>query len=147
MPIARPSMILRSAFPVRSIAARLQFFAFVLSGASCARPNIARFWSSFQRSFRALREIVSLSIFHGVRNMDKLVAAVALAVALPGIAHAQSAPLEKPKMACCEKMKEKCACCDKMAVKPASGADTSSSDPHAGHDMKPAAPADAHSND
>ena len=79
--------------------------------------------------------------------MNQLVAAVALAVALPGIAHAQATPAEKPKMACCEKMKEKCACCDKMAVKPAAGADAQSSDPHAGHDMKPAAPAGAHSND
>jgi len=72
--------------------------------------------------------------------MNKLLAAVALAIALPGVAHAQAAPSEKPKMDCCEKMKEKCACCDKMAGKPADSTDTPSSDPHAGHDMKPAGP-------
>ncbi|MFA9201560.1 MAG: hypothetical protein ACEQR8_10340 [Cypionkella sp.] len=75
--------------------------------------------------------------------MNKLMAAVALAIALPGVAHAQAAPAEKPKMECCERMKEKCACCDKMAGKPAGSTD-SSSDPHAGHDMKPAAPAGGH---
>ena len=77
--------------------------------------------------------------------MNKLMAAVALAIALPGVAHAQAAPAEEPKMDCCEKMKDKCACCDKMAGKPASGNSASSSDPHAGHDMAPnAAPADGH---
>lgn len=78
--------------------------------------------------------------------MNKVMAAVALAIALPGIAHAQAAPAEKPTMACCEKMREKCACCDKMADKPASGTNAPSSDPHAGHDMKPPASADRHSN-
>lgn len=78
--------------------------------------------------------------------MNKLMAAVALAVALPSIAHAQVAPAEKPKMACCEKMKDKCACCDKMAGKAASGSSAPSADPHAGHDMKPPAPAGGHSN-
>ena len=47
--------------------------------------------------------------------MNKLLAAVALAIALPGVAHAQAAPSEKPKMDCCEKMKEKSKdCCDEM---------------------------------
>ena len=79
--------------------------------------------------------------------MIKLMTAVALAIALPGVAHAQAAPAEKPKMECCEKMKEKCACCDKMAGKPASGtAAPSADDPHARHDMTPAAPADGHAN-
>ena len=77
--------------------------------------------------------------------MNKLITAVALAIALPGVAHAQAAPAEKPKMACCEKMKDKRGCCNKMAVKPARGSDAPSSDPHAGHDMTPAAPADKHS--
>ena len=76
--------------------------------------------------------------------MNKLMTAVALAIAFPGVAQAQAAPAEKPKMECCEKMKDKCACCDKMAAKPASGTDAPSSDPHAGHDMTPAAPADGH---
>lgn len=69
--------------------------------------------------------------------MTKLMTAVALAVALPGVAHAQAAPAGKPKMECCEKMKDKC---DKMAGKSASAA-PSSANPHAGHDMKPAPPA------
>ena len=76
--------------------------------------------------------------------MNKFITAVALAIALPGVAHAQAAPAEKPKMECCEKMKEKCACCDKMAGKSAGGTSPPSADPHAGHDMKSAAPADGH---
>lgn len=73
--------------------------------------------------------------------MYKTLAAVALAIALPGVAHAQAAPAEKPKMACCEKMKDKCGCCDKEAAKPADSGTASSSNPDAGHDMKPGAPA------
>jgi hypothetical protein len=76
--------------------------------------------------------------------MNKLMTAVALAIAFPGVAQAQAAPAEKPKMECCEKMKEKCACCDKMAGKPAGGTSAPSADPHAGHDMKSAAPAYGH---
>lgn len=77
--------------------------------------------------------------------MNKLMTAVALAIALPGVAHAQAAPAEKPKMECCEKVKEKCACCEKMAGKHASGTSGPSSDSHAGHDKKPdAAPAGGH---
>lgn len=76
--------------------------------------------------------------------MNKLFAAIAIAIALPGVAHAQAAPAEKPKMDCCEKMKDKCACCDEMAGKTAGGSDASSSDPHAGHDMKPQAPVGGH---
>jgi hypothetical protein len=77
--------------------------------------------------------------------MNKILTAVALAIALPGVAYAQAAPAEKPKMECCDKMKDKCACCDKMAGKPPSGSDAPSPDPHAGHDMAPdAAPADGH---
>lgn len=78
--------------------------------------------------------------------MNKLTTAVALAIALPGVAHAQAAPAEKPKMECCERMKDRCACCDKMATKTASGTNASSSDPHPSHDMTSAAPADGHSN-
>lgn len=77
--------------------------------------------------------------------MNKMMAAVALAAALPGVAHAQAASAEKPKMACCEKMKDTCACCDKTAGEPASGNSAPSSDPHAGHDTAPgSAPADGH---
>lgn len=78
--------------------------------------------------------------------MSKFTTAVALAIALPGVAHAQAAPVEKPKMECCEKMKETCACCDKTAEKPASSSPPHSSDPHAGHDTAPEAePANVHS--
>lgn len=78
--------------------------------------------------------------------MNKLMTAVALAIALPGVAHAQAAPAEKPKMECCEKMKDKC-CCEKMAGKNADGSPAPSpDDAHAGHDMQPAAaPAGGHS--
>lgn len=76
--------------------------------------------------------------------MNKLITAVALAIALPGVAYAQAAPVEKPKMECCEKMKDKCACCDKTAGKAAGGASPATDDPHAGHDMKPASPAPGH---
>lgn len=71
--------------------------------------------------------------------MNRILVAVAMAIALPGAAYAQSAPAEKPKMACCEEMKDKCPCCEKMAAKPAGSTDAPSSDSHAGHD-KPAAP-------
>ena len=77
--------------------------------------------------------------------MNKHRAAVALAIALPGVAHAQAAPAEKPIMECCEKMKHTCACCEKPAGKPASASASPSSDSHAGHDIAPgAAPADGH---
>ena len=77
--------------------------------------------------------------------MNRLMAAVAFAIALPGVAHAQAAPAEKPRMECCEKMKDPCACCEKTAGKAADGRSASSSDPHAGHDMTPTtAPADGH---
>ena len=56
--------------------------------------------------------------------MNKILTALALSIALPAVAHAQSAPA--PKEDCCEKMKEgeKC-CCKHMAGQE-----------HAGHDMK-----------
>lgn len=78
--------------------------------------------------------------------MKKLMAAVALSIAIPGVAHAQAAPTEPPKMECCEKMKDKCECCEDMAGDTADGtAAPSSDDPHAGHDMTPdAAPSDGH---
>ncbi|MEO5577630.1 MAG: hypothetical protein ABIR25_01080 [Sphingomicrobium sp.] len=80
--------------------------------------------------------------------MNKILTAIALSIALPAVAHAQSAPAAK--MECCEKMKEKCDCCkdmakmdhDKQGMK-------AGADPHAGHDMSKSsapAPADAHKN-
>ena len=71
--------------------------------------------------------------------MKKLFGAIALAIAIPSIAQAQTAPA--PKMDCCEKKKEKCACCKDMAGKGHKGHDMSGSEnPHAGHDMTPKAP-------
>jgi hypothetical protein len=49
--------------------------------------------------------------------MKKLLTAIALSIALPAVAHAQSAPPPEKKADCCEKMKaegKKC-CCDDMA--------------------------------
>lgn len=76
--------------------------------------------------------------------MNKLTTAVALAIALPGVAHAQAAPAEKPKMECCQKMEDECGCCNKAAARPADKGTASSSNPHAGHDMKLRAPAGGH---
>jgi hypothetical protein len=46
-----------------------------------------------------------------------LVTAIALAIALPAVAHAQDAPEPAKPMACCEKMKAEgkdCECCKDM---------------------------------
>jgi len=81
--------------------------------------------------------------------MNKILTAIALSIALPGIVHAQSTPEAAPKTECCNKMQEKCCCCEKMRGKPAAGQHSpASDDPHAGHDMKPASspePAGGHS--
>ncbi len=37
--------------------------------------------------------------------MTKILTAIALAIALPAVAHAQAAPTPAPKADCCEKMK------------------------------------------
>ena len=68
--------------------------------------------------------------------MKSLLIATALAVALPAVAHAQTAPAPAPKMECCEKMKAdgKDCCCKDMAKKDHSGhGGKAGSDPHAGH--------------
>ena len=59
--------------------------------------------------------------------MKKIVTAVALAIALPSVAHAQETAEPATSMPCCEKMKAegKECCCKDMAGKE-----------HAGHDMK-----------
>lgn len=61
--------------------------------------------------------------------MNKLMAAVACAIVLPGVAHAEAAPAEEPSKECCEKMMDK----------PANGSASPASDPYAGHDMVPGA--------
>lgn len=81
--------------------------------------------------------------------MKKILTAIALTIALPAVAHAQTAPAPAGKMACGEKMKDKSDCCKDMAKmdhdKQGMKAGT---DPHAGHDMSGAkAPkADIHKN-
>lgn len=50
--------------------------------------------------------------------MKKILTAVALSIALPALAHAQTAPVSAPKADCCEKMKaegKECCCKDMMA--------------------------------
>ena len=85
--------------------------------------------------------------------MNKFIAAIALATALPAVANAQA--LQAPaKPGCCAGMKEKCACCKGMsgAGHEMSGSSQSGQENrgHAGHDApqqdgKPA-PADSHQN-
>lgn len=71
--------------------------------------------------------------------MKKLLAAIALTIAIPSIAHTQAA--QTPKLDCCEKMREKCACCKDMTGKGHEGHHMSGGkDPHAGHGMTPKAP-------
>ena len=73
--------------------------------------------------------ITAQSIYSETK-MKKLCTAVALAIALPSIAHAQAAPTPPAKEDCCAKVKangKKC-CCDDMDKG------------HADHDMKSAAP-------
>lgn len=86
--------------------------------------------------------------------MNKLIAAIALATALPAVANAQ-APQPAAKAGCCAGMKEKCACCKGMseAGHTMSGAGHSGQGHAAGqasHDSPQpdgkAAPADPHQN-
>ncbi len=67
--------------------------------------------------------------------MKKILTAIALAIALPAVAHAQAAPTPAPKADCCEKMKAAgMDCMDMMGMMNMSGSKM-------GHDMKqPAAP-------
>jgi hypothetical protein len=58
-----------------------------------------------------------------------MIAAIAMSIAIPGIAHAEAAS-EKPKMECCCKdMAKPMDCCEKHARGKAG------QDEHAGHDM------------
>ena len=82
--------------------------------------------------------------------MKNMLTAIALTIALPAVAHAQTAPAPAAKMACCEKMKDKHDCSKDMAkMDHGKQGMKAGADPHAGHDMsKPSAPApaDAHKN-
>jgi len=77
--------------------------------------------------------------------MKKFLAAIALSIALPAVAHAQAAPAAK--MDCCEKMKaegKECCCKDMAKMDHGKQGMKAGADPHAGHDMsKPSAPAPA----
>ena len=71
--------------------------------------------------------------------MKKILTAVALSIALPALAHAQTAPVSAPKADCCEKMKAegKECCCKDMMAKMGHGKQgmKAGADAHAGHDM------------
>ena len=70
--------------------------------------------------------------------MKKILTAIALAIALPDVAHAQAAPAPAPKADCCEKMKAAGMDCTSM-MGMMGGMDMSGS--KMGHDMqRPAAP-------
>ena len=82
--------------------------------------------------------------------MKKILTAIALSIALPAVAHAQTAPAPAAKMACGEKMKDKSDCCKDMAKMDhdMQGMKAGGAMP-AGHDMSKSsapAPADAHKN-
>lgn len=64
--------------------------------------------------------------------MKKILTAIALTIALPAVAHAQTAPA---KADCCEKMKDKMDCCKDMAGKDHAGHDMKGMDSHAMHNM------------
>jgi hypothetical protein len=69
-------------------------------------------------------------------NMNKILTAVALTIALPAVAHAEAAPAPAAEKDCCEKMKsEGKDCCKDMDMKD-----------HAGHDMKGSGETDSQHN-
>ncbi|HET7710105.1 MAG TPA: hypothetical protein VFK50_11360 [Sphingomicrobium sp.] len=81
--------------------------------------------------------------------MKKILTAIALSIAIPAVAHAQTAPAPAPKMECCEKMKAegKECCCKDMAKMDHGNTDMKGgADAHAGHDKSQKAPPASHSN-
>jgi hypothetical protein len=73
-------------------------------------------------------------------DMNKILTAIALSIALPAVAHAQAAPVPGPeaKQDCCEKMKaegKECCCKDmaKMGHAGHGGHDEAKSPEHAAH--------------
>lgn len=67
--------------------------------------------------------------------MKKFLTAIALTIAIPAVAHAQSAPAPTPKANCCEKMKDRSCCKDKAKMDCCKDMDHSKMD-HSQHDMK-----------
>lgn len=79
--------------------------------------------------------------------MNKMTWVIALSIAVPAVASAQTAPAPAPKMACCEKMKEKCDCCEDMAKMDQSKHDMKGGmDANAGQGVSQPAPPASHSN-
>ena len=70
--------------------------------------------------------------------MKKILTAIALSIALPALAHAQTAPVPAPKADCCEKMKadgKECCCKDMAKMDHGKQGMKAGADAHAGHDM------------
>lgn len=70
--------------------------------------------------------------------MKTLLSAIALSIALPAVAHAQTAPTPPPAAepeheCCCEKMNRPMACCEKQGDR--ADRPDGAPDPHAGHKM------------
>jgi hypothetical protein len=91
---------------------------------------------------RVVREIEPLNSISRRYDMNEILTAIALSIALPAVAHAQAAPAPAPKADCCEKMKaegKECCCKDKAGKDHAghdmsqSGAKSPQADPHQGH--------------
>lgn len=81
--------------------------------------------------------------------MNKMMIAIALSIALPAVAGAQTAPAPASKMECCEKMKAKgkeCCCKDMAKMDHGKHDMKAGADPHAGHDMSKKAPPADHLN-
>lgn len=88
--------------------------------------------------------------------MKTLLSAIVLSIAVPAVAHAQTAPAAAPKAGCCASMQKECCkdmksdCCQgmdhskmdhsKMDHSSMGNAPQTGADPHAGHSM-PTAPA------
>lgn len=66
--------------------------------------------------------------------MNKYLAAIALTIALPAMAHAQ-AVTAAPKAGCCDKMKDMASCKDMAKMDHSAHGMKAGADPHAGHDM------------
>ena len=66
--------------------------------------------------------------------MKTILTAVALTIALPAVAHAQSAPTPAPKAECCKQMKD-CKCCKDMDESHVRHDGKGEAGSHAGHNM------------
>lgn len=81
--------------------------------------------------------------------MNKMMIAIAMSVAVPAVASAQTAPAPAAKMDCCEKMKaegKECCCKDMAKMDHGKHDMKGGADPHAGHDMSQTPQPASHSN-